>query len=121
MVTSAHDRLQLSFAGALEAAGLASWTGGVSGSTRWLVKKFGDVYIHETVISHIRRLLDDEFACQKLGESPQHFAARMLKIQGYMNSPAFAGKVGGGLEALAADLRPRCQKVVQLKGQRIPK
>ena len=51
----------------------------------------------------------------------EHCAARMLKIQGYMNSPAFVGKVCGGLEALAADLRPRCQQVVQLKGQRIPK
>ena len=71
--------------------------------------------------SHIRRLLDDDFPCQQLGESAQHFAARMLKVQEYMNSPAFAGKDGRGLAGLATDLRPRCEMVVAMRGQRIPK
>ena len=32
------------------------------------MKKFGDVYLHETVIAHVRKLLDGEFTHNKLPE-----------------------------------------------------
>ena len=121
MVTSAHDRLQQTFAAALTAAGFCSWVGGASDSTKWLVKKWGDVYLHETVISHIRRLLDDDFACRRLGETVPQFTQRMHKVADYMNSPAFAATDGRGLQGLAAQLHTRCQWVVRHKGQRYPK
>ena len=118
---SAHDRLQQTFAAALTAAGFCSWVGGASDSTKWLVKKWGDVYLHETVISHIRRLLDDDFACRRLGETVPQFTQRMHKVADYMNSPAFAATDGRGLQGLAAQLHTRCQWVVRHKGQRYPK
>ena len=90
-------------------------------STKWLVKKWGDVYLHETVISHIRRLLDDDFACRRLGETVPQFTQRMHKVADYMNSPAFAATDGRGLQGLAAQLHTRCQWVVRHKGQRYPK
>jgi hypothetical protein len=121
MVTSAHDRLQQTFAAALTAAGFCSWVGGASDSTKWLVKKWGDVYLHETVIAHIRRLLDDDFACRRLGETVPQFTQRMHKVADYMNSPAFAATDGRGLQGLAAQLHTRCQWVVRHKGQRYPK
>ena len=68
-VPPAHNRLQINVASALEEAGFRSWVGKGSASAAWLVRKFGDVYPHETVISHIRRLLDGRFACGQLHES----------------------------------------------------
>ena len=84
-------------------------------------KKWGDVYLHETVIAHVRRLLDNEFTCTRLGETPSQFATRMRKVQDFMNSPAFAAPGGGrGFEGLAKDLRRRCQEVKNARGERIP-
>ena len=121
MVTHSHHRLNAVFAGALVEAGFTSWIGDNHGTTEWLVKKWGDVYLHETVISHVRRLLDNEFTCSRLGETPSQFATRMRKVQDFMNSPAFAAPGGGrGLEGLARDLRTRCQEVVDAEGERIP-
>ena len=121
MVTAAHDRLQQTFAAALEAGGFSSWLGGPSESTKWLVKKWGDVYLHETAISHIRRLLDDDFACRRLGETVPQFTQRTLKIAEYMNSPAFPTTDGRGLPGLATQLLARCRWVIKEKGQRYPK
>jgi hypothetical protein len=122
MVTSRYDRVQVVFAQALEAAGFKSWLGDMACSTNWLVKKLGDLYLHETAISHIRRLLADDFACTHLGETPLHFRGRMDKVENHMNSPAFArAGGGGGLEKLAKELRPRCQELIRLKGERLPK
>ena len=87
----------------------------------WLVRKFGDVYPHETLNSHVRRLLDQEFPCSALSETPAHFRARMLKVEAHMNSPSFAAPGGSGLLGLATELRPRCRTVVKLKGERVPK
>ncbi len=56
MVTHHHHRLNVTFASALTDAGFSSWVGGNAAPTDWLVKKWGDVCPHETVISHIRRL-----------------------------------------------------------------
>ena len=36
-------------------------------------------------------------------------------------SDAFAGMEGGGVGALAKELHARCQKVIELQGERIPK
>ena len=83
------------FAQALDDGGFTSWIGGNHETTSWLVPKWGDVHLHETVISHIRRLLDTDFACTRLGETPSQFAKRMKKVENYMNSDAFAKADGG--------------------------
>ena len=91
-------------------------------STKWLAKKFGDVYLHETAIAHIRRLLGTQFVCGALHESPSQFKQRMRKVEDFMNSDDFAAANGGrGLLGLAKDLHKRCEAVIQLKGERIPK
>ena len=52
----------------------------------------------------------------------EHFAERLQKVEDYMNSPSFAACGGGeGLLGLAKELRSRCEQVIELKGQRIPK
>ena len=38
-----------------------------------------------------------------------------------MNSPAFVAQGGTGLLGLAQELRPRCEELVRLKGERLPK
>ena len=85
------------------------------------MKKWGDVYLHETAISHIRRLLDDTFACRRLGETVAQFAQRMASVVHHMNSPAFAAANGRGLAGLATELHDRCTWVMRHKGQRYPK
>ena len=121
MVAAAHERLHVSFAGALHDAGSKSWTGDGTDSTKWLVKLFGDVYLHETVISHIRRLLDTDFASKKLCETPTQFKARMKRVEDFMNSDGVSPPWGTGLLGLAKELLPRCEEVVKRKGERIPK
>ena len=121
MVTPGHDRVQVTFAGALAAAGFESWAGPASASTRWLVAKWGDVYLHETVISHIRRLLETDFVYGGLEESVAHFKSRTKRVADHMNSPAFSCEGGRGLEGLAKDLRIRCEEVVRRGGERLPK
>ena len=122
MVTSSHERLHVTFANALSSAGFSSWIGEARDSTKWLAKKFGDVYLHETAIAHIRRLLGAQFVCEALQESPSQFKQRMRKVEDFMNSDDFAAAHGGrGLLGLAKDLHKRCEAVIQLKGERIPK
>ena len=119
MVNNKSERLQRVFAAALQEAGFASWLGNATTPTTWLMAKWGDVYLHETVISHIRRLLETDFASDRLDESLGHFAGRMSQLADHMNSKAFdAG--GGGLGGLADDLRGRCQQVIDKKGERLP-
>ena len=76
-----------------------------------MVKKLGDVYLHETVISHVRRLLDGEFAHWKIYETPKHFVTRMKKVETHMNSASFKAPDGRGLEGLAKDLKCRCEEM----------
>ena len=122
MVTHCHQRLNAVFAGALEEAGFTSWVGGNHDATSWLVKKWGDVYLHETVIAHVRRLLDNEFTCSRLDETPKQFIARIEAVQNFMNSPDFARAGGGrGLAGLARELRIRCEEIIARQGERIPK
>ena len=77
--------------------------------------------MHETLIAHIRRLLDTEYTCATPGETVAHFTARMKKVETHLNSPDFCMPGGRGLDGLARDMRARCAEVVKRKGQRIPK
>jgi hypothetical protein len=121
MVNNYHQRLHVVFATALQDAGFTSWIGDNDGSAKWLVAKWGDVYLHETVISHIRRLLEHKFRSDKLAETHVHFGRRMQKVVRHMNSADFArDAAGGGLPSLARDLRARCEQVILLKGERLP-
>ena len=86
-----------------------------------MVRKWGDVYPHETLISHIRRLLDQEFVSSRLSETPAQFKQRLQRVEDHLNSAAFAAPAGTGLLGLAKELRTRCQLVVELKGERVPK
>ena len=122
MVTSLHDRLNVTFAGALEKAGFTSWVGDdVHAATKWLVAKWGDVHVHETAISHIRRLLDTVYTAQKLHETSVQLRVRMQKVAELTNSASFAAAGGRGLAGLVKDAHARCDIVIKSKGERAPK
>lgn len=121
MVSAAAQRLNAPFAVALKDAGFRSWVGGISDSTEWLVGKLGDLYLHETLISHIRRLLDQDFVSQKLHETIPQFKKRVLQVVNHLNSDSFSAPNGEGLPGLARRLRERCSAIVLLKGERLPK
>ena len=122
MVTNPHQRLNHAFAEGLRAGGFRSWVGGDGSEvTKWLVKKWSDVYMHETLIAHIRRLLDNDFACRRLYETRGQFVQRMQQVETHLNSPGFAAVGGGGLLALAKSLPERCEEVIKRSGGRIPK
>jgi hypothetical protein len=123
MVTNQHHRLNGRFAEGLREGGFRSWVGGDDGTaeTKWLVKKWGDVYMHETLISHIRRLLDNDFASTRLYETREQFVERLHKVEEHLNSPGFAAVGGGGLLALAKSLPKRCEDVIKRGVGRIPK
>ena len=74
-----------------------------------------------TLTSHIRRLLDSEFASSRVYESPKQFMSRLQKVEDHLNSENFAAPDGGGLWVLAKEMFGRCQQVIDLKGERIPK
>ena len=120
MVNTATQQLNPVFGGALEEAGFRSWTGPQGSSTKWLASRLGDVYLHETAISHIRRLLREKFVCSRVGETFSQFKRRMKNVEEYMNSDAFARDPGGrGLLGLAKDLRTRCEEVRNRNGERL--
>ena len=123
MVTAFHDRLNGTFAKGLRDGGFTSWVGpDLNSSTDWLVKKWGDVYLHETVNAHIHRLFDTDFACRQLHETRAQFVLRAKLVEKHMNSRQFQAKHGErGLLGLAEDLRSRCQSVIDKKGERIRK
>ena len=77
------------------------------------------MYLHETVIGHIRHGLDHRFPRRTPGETRNEFAQRMGKLEAYLNSDDFPGRAGGGLEALARSLHRRCERVVELEGSRL--
>ena len=118
-VAPSSQRLASKFATALHSANLRSWLGDGDADCGWLAGRLGDVYPHETVISHIRRGLEQRFPRKSLGETRPQFAHRMANVQAYMNSPEFAAQDGGGLLALAESFRERCRQVVLLKGERL--
>ncbi len=75
----------------------------------------------KTLIAHIRRLLDNEFATTRLFETPAQFVERMRQVEAHLNSPDFAAVDGSGLLGLAKSLPERCEEVIKRKGARIPK
>ena len=111
----------LFFGGALAEAGFRSCVGPQGSNTQWMSSKWGDVFLHETAIAHIRRLLATRFACTRVDETWAQFRARMQAVEDYMNSDDFAASGGQGLHGLAKELHTRCQAVVQRKGARLPK
>jgi hypothetical protein len=121
MVNSAGEQLNPVFGGALAEAGFRSWAGPQGTSTKWMCAKWGDVYLHETAIAHIRRLLATRFASMHVCESWAQFRQRMQQVQDHMNSDEFAAEGGNGLPGLCTELHDRCRQVVALKGQRLPK
>lgn len=121
MVNSAGELLHPVFCGALKEAGMTSWTGPPGSSTSWLCGKFSDVYLHETAISHIRRLLAMRFVCDRVDETFPQFRTRMQKVEDFMNSEDFSAEHGGkGLPGLAKDLVSRC-RTLAVDGERLPK
>ena len=99
-----------------------SWVGDSDADTSWLCGKLGDLYLHETVVSHIRRLLATKFRRTALSESPAQFCNRMAKVEEYMNEE-MCSKTGEGdsLVRLGKRLHTRCDQLIKLKGERIPK
>jgi len=122
MVTTLHDKLNRTFSEALQAAGFRSWIGDETASAAWLPPKLGDLYLHETVIAHIRKLLATKFTTTRLHENRDQFKKRLEQVVEWMNGPEFAKENGGGgLEGLAKGLRARCEELVKRKGERLPK
>ena len=119
MVAPRAQRLATPFATALRAAKLKSWLGDEDADCSWLAGRLGDMYPHETLISHIRNGLSHRFPRAQPGETRNRFAGRMEKVVAYMNSSEFAARDGGGLEALAQSLRSRCGRLKELKGERL--
>ena len=107
------------FSAAVRAAGMRSWLGDAPAT--WLAPRWGDVYLHETAISHIRRLLDTRFTCCRPNKTPKQFRKRLDSVQDHMNSEDFAVDGTVGLTDLAKSFRSRCEQVVFRKGERIPK
>ncbi len=84
------------------------------------------------MISHIRRLLDTDFARTKIYETVPHFIKRMKAVERFikrmkaverfMNSSKFKAKPNGrGLEGLARELLGRARELVKRGGQRLDK
>ena len=118
-VAPRSQRLAAPFASALRAAKLKSWVGDEDADCSWLAGRLGDVYPHETLISHIRHGLSHRFPRTTPGETRNRFAARMEKVVAYLNSSEFAARDGGGLEALSQSLRNRCERLRDLGGERL--
>ena len=121
MVNSTCQQLNPVFKGALVEAGFRSWISEVGSDTTWVAAKLGDVYLHETAISHVRRLLATKFVCTHVEETVGQFNKRMEAVENFMNSEDFKQHGGRGLLGLSRGLRDRCQQVIDLKGSRIPK
>ena len=120
MVNHKAQMLNPVFSGALAEAGFRSWTGPHGSTTTWLASKLGDFYLHETVISHIRRLLAEKFVCLRVGETYPQFKRRMRKVQDHMNSDEFCRSPDGrGLAGLAKSMRQRCEELHSREGKRL--
>ena len=113
------QRLAAQFEEALCSSGFASWLGDGDANCGWLAGRLGDVYLHETVIAHVRHSLDHRFPRRTAGETRAQFANRMAKVEALLNSDDFPSRAGGGLESLAQALHRRCARVVELQGGRL--
>ena len=103
------------FAAGLKAGRFRSWA---EDGTSWLAGHLGDFYPHESVISHVRRLLSTKFAKCSLYETPTQFKARMKRVEDYLN---YEMKGGDSLEKLGKALHTRAQLLKDLQGERLPK
>ena len=121
MVNSKAEKVNRNFEDALRCVGMRSWATGSDGSTKWMASRFSDVYLHETVIAHIRWCLDHRFPRATPGETYAEFRKRMDKVEQYLNSDDFAARERGGLCALSRDFRERCAAVVRKAGERLSK
>ena len=81
-VDNKQNQLNTTFASGLQAGRFRSWT--ADGSS-WLSGHLGDFYPHETLISHVRRLLSTKFAKSSLCETPAQFASRMKRVEHHLN------------------------------------
>ena len=118
-VTTQQNQLNTTFAAGLKAAKFRSWA---EDDTRWLAGHLGDFYPHETVISHVRRLLSTKFAKCSLYETPKQFKDRMLQVERYMNNEMGEGTgEGNSLQRLGKALHTRADQLKKLHGERIPK
>ena len=98
---------------------MSSWLGHEDDDCSWLAGRLGDVYPHETVISHIRRALDYRSPRSTPGETRARFANRMAKVQDFMSSKEFTSRDGGRLASLTEALYDRFARVVALDGERL--
>ena len=103
----------------LRSSRFQSWLGDGDADCSWLAGRLGDVYLHETVIGHIRHGLDHRCPRRTSGETRNQFARRMAKVESFLNSDDFAARDGGGLTTLAQRLQRRCAQVVELQGGRL--
>ena len=104
---------------AVAAAAPASPAAAGDADCSWLAGRLGDVYLHETVIGHVRHGLDHRFPRRTGGETRAQFANRMAKVEAFLNSDDFPSRASGGLVALAQALHRRCARVVELQGGRL--
>ena len=114
-VNSKQNVLNTTFGAGLRSGQFTSWVGDDS---RWLASHLGDFYLHETVISHVRRLLSTKFARKALHETPVQFAARMSKVERYLN---YGMGDGESLLNLGGDYHKRATELKNRKGERLPK
>ena len=114
-VNNTSNQLQDTFAASLKAGRFKSWA---EDGTSWLAAHLGDLYPHETINAHVRRLLSTKFAKCALYETPSQFAARMKRVEQYLN---YEMKDGESLERLSRQLHNRAGQLKDLKGERIPK
>ena len=113
-VDNGRNSVNTTFARGLKAGRFRSW---VEDDTSWLAPKLGDFYPHETIISHVRRLLSTTFCKCSLWETPQQFAARMAKVEKHMNE-----EMGDALERLGKEaLLKRAAALKKARGERLPK
>ena len=113
-VDNGRNSVNTTFARGLKAGRFRSW---VEDDTSWLAPKLGDFYPHETIISHVRRLLSTKFCKCSLWETPQQFAARMAKMEKHMNE-----EMGDALERLGKEaLLKRAAASKKARGERLPK
>ena len=118
-VTSQNKQLQVDFASGLRRGGLRSWVG-EHGDASWLAARLGDFYPHETLISHIRRLLTHNFPHNGTCELPQQFRRRLDKVEAFLNSEEF-GETPDALLRLCRSYTDRASALKVAKGHRLPK
>ena len=120
-VNSQKHCLNDTFAAGLRAGGFTSWVSSGGGDCSWLARNLGDLYLHETAISHVRRLLSQKFMRKALNESPGEFRARMSKVEKHMNYKMGKHGRGQALLELGESLHERCEALKQRQGERLPK